>query len=82
MVARISDDISVSTEVSRISVDSKMSLMPYVSGGTHRWTSPELLDPDSFGVIGDRPTKKSDIYALGMVVYEVSGFSIAVKSPS
>ena len=34
--------------------------------------SPELLDPDKFGADGDRPTKQSDSYALGMVVYEVS----------
>ena len=29
-----------------------------------RWTSPELME-------GSRPTKESDIYALGMVIYEV-----------
>ena len=33
--------------------------------------SPELLDPERFGVEGDRPTKKSDCYAFGMVIYEV-----------
>ena len=33
--------------------------------------SPELLDPERFGACDDRPTKKSDCYALGMVVYEV-----------
>lgn len=33
--------------------------------------SPELLDPERFGG-GDRPTKQSDCYALGMVIYEVS----------
>lgn len=32
--------------------------------------SPELLDPESFG-LKSRPTKESDCYALGMVVYEV-----------
>ena len=32
--------------------------------------SPELLDPERFGGKG-RPTKSSDCYALGMVVYEV-----------
>ena len=30
-----------------------------------RWTSPELLDWNY------RPTKESDVYALGMVIYEV-----------
>ncbi|KAF9779192.1 kinase-like domain-containing protein [Thelephora terrestris] len=48
-----------------------------VLGGTHRWMSPELLDPSRFGASGDRPTKKSDCYALGMVVYEV----LSGKSP-
>lgn len=33
--------------------------------------SPELLDPPEFGLEDGHPTKKSDIYALGMVVYEV-----------
>ena len=39
-------------------------------GGTIRWMSPELLDspPGSNG----RPTRESDCYALGMVIYEVS----------
>jgi len=40
-------------------------------GGTVRWMSPELLDPTHFGSNG-RPTRASDCYALGMVVYEVS----------
>ena len=33
--------------------------------------SPELLDPERFGLEGSHPTKESDCYALGMVVYEV-----------
>ena len=33
--------------------------------------SPELLDPDRFGIKSGRPTKESDSYALGMVVLEV-----------
>jgi serine/threonine protein kinase len=40
-------------------------------GGTTRWMSPELLDPDQFGFKDSRPTKESDCYALGMVIYEV-----------
>jgi len=46
--------------------------------------SPELLDPERFGVTeseGNRPTRQSDCYALGMVIYEVgvhtSVFAIA-----
>ena len=42
---------------------------PYVSA--IRWTSPELLDPESFGSTDSLPTKESDCYAMGMVIYEV-----------
>ena len=33
--------------------------------------SPELLDPSRLGDRGPRPTKESDCFALGMVIYEV-----------
>ena len=33
--------------------------------------SPELINPDQFGFRNSRPTKESDCYALGMVIYEV-----------
>ena len=39
--------------------------------GVIPWTSPELLYPDKFGLKSNQPTEKSDLYALGMVVYEV-----------
>ena len=42
-----------------------------VSSGTTRWMSPELLHPDQYGLKDSRPTKESDCYALGMVIYEV-----------
>ena len=36
--------------------------------------SPELIDPQRFGFEKGRPTKSSDCYALGMVIYEtISG---------
>ena len=41
------------------------------SGGTVQWMSPELLHPALFGLNVSHPTKESDCYALGMVVYEV-----------
>ena len=35
---------------------------------------PELINPEQFGSEDNRPTKSSDCYALGMVVYEtISG---------
>ena len=33
--------------------------------------SPELFDPEEFGFKDSRPTKNSDRYAFGMVIYEV-----------
>jgi len=43
------------------------------SCGTIRWMSPELLDTIRFGSDG-LPSRESDCYALGMTIYEVSGF--------
>ena len=48
--------------------------MSFTGGGTRRWMSPELLDPERFGMPeseDNRPTRQSDCYALGMVIYEV-----------
>jgi len=46
----------------------------YIQGGTVRWMSPELIDPQKFGFEKVRATKYSDCYALGMVIYEtISG---------
>jgi len=43
-------------------------------GGTVRWMSPERIAPERFGLENSRPTKSSDCYALGMVIYEtISG---------
>ena len=40
-------------------------------GGTIRWMSPELLDPNQTNPKDSQPTKASDCYALGMVIHEV-----------
>ena len=37
------------------------------------WMSPELLSRERHGSGNGHPTKKSDCYALGMVIYEVLG---------
>ena len=39
---------------------------------TMRWCAPEILDPERFGFKRGGPTKKSDIYSMGMTIYEVS----------
>ena len=42
--------------------------------------SPELLDPKRFNASDPRPTKESDRYALGMVIYEVCVLLLAARS--
>ena len=34
--------------------------------------APELIDPQRFGFVGTESTKASDIYAFGVIVWEVS----------
>lgn len=41
------------------------------NGGTPSYMAPELFDPTKFGKTGSRPTRPADIYAFGMVIYEV-----------
>ena len=46
--------------------------MSLTARGTYR--APELLDPKWFGMLlseNNRPTRQSDCYVLGMVIYEV-----------
>ena len=42
------------------------------SVGTVRYMSPELLNPGGFEMSDSNPTKESDIYAFGVVTYQVS----------
>ena len=65
---------------SRASLISNDSLVSFIEGGTRRWMSPELLDPERFGIPeseDNRPTRQSDCYALGMVIYEVGIHAMA-----
>ena len=59
LLAIVSDNTSVVSSTS------------FPRGGTYRWMSPELFDPESFGLRDGRPTKQSDSYAFGMLIYEV-----------
>ena len=61
-------DFGLLTIISDTNLVSSASFTP---GGTWRWMSPELFDPESFGLKAGCPTKRSDCYALGMVIYEV-----------
>ena len=44
---------------------------PPGTDGVIPWKSPELLYPAKFSLKNNHPTVKSEVYALGMVVYEV-----------
>ncbi|KAF9648289.1 kinase-like protein [Thelephora ganbajun] len=41
------------------------------SAGTAQYMAPELLNPSGFGLNTSKPTKKSDVHAFGMVMYQV-----------
>ena len=64
----------------RLSGFGLLNIIPYPTdtetGGTARWMSPELIDPESFGRGSCRPTKESDSYAFGMVIFEVLSESL------
>ena len=42
------------------------------AGSMPLYVDPELLDPEKFGKTNSRPTQPADMYALGMVMYEVA----------
>ena len=43
-----------------------------------RWSAPELQQPDVYGMQSVIATKPSDIYGMGMVIYEVSPWNLLV----
>jgi len=51
--------------------DQQMARSAQLEGGMMTFMSPELLIPDLFGKEGAAPTPQSDIYAFGMVIYQV-----------
>jgi len=67
----LSTIVSVDTHLdpNLLAANRKDSLMSFVYGGSYPWMSPELLAQDD--TCGHGPTKESDIYALGMLIYEV-----------
>jgi serine/threonine protein kinase len=48
-----------------------MSCSAQLEGGTVPFMSPELLAPLKFGVKSSIPTSQADIYAFGMVIFQV-----------
>ena len=49
-----------------------MSSSATLGGGTLAFMAPELLAPSSFGLKNSAPTQEGDIYAFGMVIFQVS----------
>ena len=54
-----------------IASDREIFLLSCLESGMIQWISPELIDPERFDLTESCPTKESDCYALGMVIYEV-----------
>ena len=54
----------------------------YAQGGTARWMGPELISPKKFGLKTSCPTKSSDCYSLGMVIYETISGSLPFHEDS
>ena len=48
-----------------------MSCSAQLEGGTVIFMSPELLVPSMFGFTGSIPTTEADVYAFGLVIYQV-----------
>ena len=48
-----------------------LSCSAQLEGGTSMYMAPELLVPSKFGFTESVPTQKSDIYAFGLIIYQV-----------
>lgn len=51
----------------------KLSCSAQAEGGTMTFMPPELLIPDRFGKEYAPPTPQADVYAFGLVIYQVCG---------
>lgn len=51
--------------------DHPMSCSAQLEGGTMMFMSPELLAPQKFGVKNSIPTPQSDVYAFGLLIFQV-----------
>lgn len=61
--------------LSTLNPSTQANITTITSGGTPSYMAPELLSPKKFGFTSAQPTKPADIYAFGMVIYEVlTGF--------
>jgi len=51
--------------------DQEFSSSAQMEGGTIRFRAPELLIPEEFGKKDSLPTPQADIYAFGLVIFQV-----------
>ena len=51
--------------------DQPMSDSMQLEGGTLTFMSPELMMPSTYGMVNSVPTLESDIYAFGLVIFQV-----------
>lgn len=42
-----------------------------LEGGTMTFMAPELLTPSSYGLQSAAPTREADVYAFGLVIFQV-----------
>jgi len=49
----------------------KLSCSAETEGGTVQFMAPELLVPEEFGQKGAKPTPQADVYAFGLVIFQV-----------
>jgi len=50
-----------------------MSCSAQLEGGTTTFMSPELLVPSKFGMDDSLPTTAADVYAFGLLIFQVCG---------
>ena len=49
----------------------KLSCSAQLEGGTMTFMSPELLVPSGFGLQDSIPTPEADVYAFGLLIFQV-----------
>ena len=50
-----------------------LSESAHIEGGTTPFTAPELLVPQKYGKKNATPTTQADVYAFGLVIFQVCG---------
>ena len=53
--------------------DQLMACSAQAEGGMVTFMAPELLVPEMYGVVAAKPTPQADIYAFGLVIFQVFG---------